>query len=155
MTPQTPTRPTVLYVEDDEGNIEVAELRLGKRFRLLVARTDQEACALIRAEGDALQAILMDVELKGSTLDGLALTRLVRGRPVIGELPAYAQGLPQLATPVFVVTAYAATHPPPMIQEAGADSYFAKPVDFVKLSLAIAGASARAVIRGLGGPSGP
>lgn len=144
-------KPTVLYVEDDEGNIEVAELRLGKRYRLLVARTDQEACDLLRREGTGLQAILMDLELKGSQLDGLALTRLVRGRPLVGDLPAFAQGLPKVDAPVFIVTAYASAHPPPTISDAGAESFFAKPVDFVKLSLAIANASAKAVIRGLGG----
>lgn len=146
MTP----KPLVLYVEDDPQNYEVAELRLGKRYQLLHAPDDVTACALIERHGSALAAILMDIELKGSALDGLALTRLVRGR-LAPDAPNYAKRVAAMKTPVFIVTAYVGQYPPAMLQEAGADNSFTKPVDFVKLSLALATASAKAAIQSLSG----
>jgi hypothetical protein len=56
-----------------------------------------------------------------------------------------------MKTPVFIVTAYVGQYPPAMLQEAGADNSFTKPVDFVKLSLALATASAKAAIQSLSG----
>jgi CheY-like chemotaxis protein len=143
-------KPLVLYVEDDPQNFEVAELRLGKRYTLLHAPDDVTACRMLEKHGGQLAAILMDIELKGSALDGLALTRLVRGRR--GENPpTYTNNVPNLKTPVFIVTAYVGQYPPATLQEAGADNSFTKPVDFVKLSLALATASAKAAISSLGG----
>lgn len=149
MTP----KPLVLYVEDDPNNFEVAEFRLGKRYRLLRAADDITACELLKQHGPDLAAILMDIELKGSALDGLALTRLVRGRPG-ADTPAYAVQVPALKIPIFIVTAYVGEYPPAMLQEAGADNSFTKPVDFVKLSLALATASAKAAIQSLSRPPG-
>lgn len=143
-------KPLVLYVEDDPQNYEVAELRLGKRYTLLRAADDVTACQLLAKHGDSLAAILMDIELKGSTLDGLALTRLVRGKST-ATLPKYALPVQTLKSPVFIVTAYVGQYPPQMLQDAGADNSFTKPVDFVKLSLALATASARAAISSLSG----
>jgi CheY-like chemotaxis protein len=140
----------VLYIEDDLQNFEVAELRLGKRYTLLHAPDDVTACRLLEQHGAQLAAILMDIELKGSTLDGLALTRLLRGRPPV-LLPTYAERVPTLKTPVFIVTAYVGQYPPATMTDAGADNSFTKPVDFVKLSLALATASAKAAISSLTG----
>ncbi len=132
----------VLYVEDEPSNWEVTELRLRRKFKLLWARTDEEACALVRTHGPQLYAVLMDVQLKGSTLDGLALTRLFRGKDQ-GPLPAYAQGLPKLECPIFFVTAYGNLHSPEEMREAGGDSHVPKPVDFLKLTLLLAQNSMR------------
>lgn len=140
--PQPEPTELVLYVEDEPSNWEVTELRLRKKFKLLWARTDQEACALVRQYGPKLYAVLMDVQLKGSVLDGLALTRLFRGKD-IGPLPEYAQGLPKLECPLFFVTAYGNLHSPDEMREAGGDSHLAKPVDFFKLSLLLAQNSMR------------
>lgn len=144
------TRPLVLYIEDDQQNFEVAELRLGKRFNLLHAADDVAACTLLTQHANELTAILMDIELKGSVLDGLALTRLLRGKPP-ATLPDYAKTVVARKTPIFIVTAYVNQYPPTMLTEAGADNSFTKPVDFVKLSLALATASAKAAIGVLSG----
>lgn len=148
-------RPLVLYVEDDENNVEVARLRLEPKFELLSAATDREACVLLRAHGPRLLAVLMDVELRGSTLDGLRLTRVIRGllRPEL--VPEFARGLPEVHAPIFIVTAYGEQYPTPMVLEAGAEGAFYKPVDFVKVAEAMAAASARAVFRHLTGDDAP
>lgn len=137
----------VLYVEDEASNWEVTELRLRKKFKLLWARTDTEACALLRQYGPQLHAILMDVQLKGSQLDGLALTRLVRGK--LDAVPEFAQGVPKLDCPIFFVTAYGNLHSPEQMREAGGDSHVPKPVDFLKLSLLLAQSSMRRALETL------
>jgi CheY-like chemotaxis protein len=134
--------------EDEASNWEVTELRLRKKFKLLWARTDTEACALLRQHGPQLHAILMDVQLKGSQLDGLALTRLVRGKEQ-GPLPEFAQGVPKLDCPIFFVTAYGNLHSPEQMREAGGDSHVPKPVDFLKLSLLLAQSSMRRALETL------
>lgn len=135
-------RPLVLYVEDEPSNWEVTELQLRRKFQLLWARTDAEACRLVREHGPNLHAVLMDVQLMGSRLDGLALTRLLRGR-LEGELPGYAQGLTPLECPIFFVTAFGMRYSPLELRDAGGDSHVPKPVDFVKLSLLLGQAGLR------------
>jgi CheY-like chemotaxis protein len=127
--------PLVLYVEDEPANWEVTELRLRKRFRLLWARTDREAIALVKLHGSELHAVLMDVQLQGSTLDGLALTRLFRGTL------ASEEALAPLTCPIFFVTAYGNLHAPAELTAAGGDATIAKPVDFFKLTLLLAQSS--------------
>lgn len=127
----------VLYVEDERSNWEVTELRLRKKFKLLWARTDQEACALVRQYGPELHAILMDVQLQGSALDGLALTRLFRGK-ASGPVPEFAQGIAPVTCPIFFVTAYGNLHSPQAMDAAGGDAHVPKPVDFLKLTLLLA-----------------
>lgn len=139
-------RPTVLYVEDEAENFEVTELRLGKRYELLWARTDEEACRLVKTRGHQLSAVLMDIQLKGSALDGMQLTKLLRGRPLDVVLPPHAQGLPVLNVPVIVVTAFSARYKEDDLVAVGANHFVTKPVDFVKLSLALAAANSREVI---------
>jgi serine/threonine protein kinase len=138
-------RPLILYIEDDPSNFEVAELRLGKRFRLLHASTDVTACRLLEQHQTELAAVLMDIELKGSNLDGIALTKLIRGKGP-STLPDFAKRVAARTTPVFIVTAFVGQYPLELLTAAGADNAFTKPVDFVKLSLALATASAKAVI---------
>jgi CheY-like chemotaxis protein len=131
---------TVLYVEDEESNWEVTELRLRKHYKLLWARTDVEACALVRQYGSTLHAVLMDVQLKGSQLDGIQLTKLLRGKPVEGA-PDFANELPAMTCPIFFVTAYGNLHSNDEFNRAGGDAHVPKPVDFVKLSLLLARSS--------------
>lgn len=138
------TLPLVLYVEDEPDNWEVTELRLRRRYRLLWARTDEEAVALVKTHGPALYAILMDVQLKGSRLDGLALTRLFRGRSTawVGDVPA-------VECPIFFVTAYGNLHSPEEMEQAGGDAHVPKPVDFFKLSNLLARDSAKRAMASL------
>ena len=138
-TPSEQAAPTnlVLYVEDEPSNWEVTELRLRKKFKLLWARTDEEACALVRQHGPQLYAVLMDVQLQGSALDGMALTQLFRGKAT-GTLPAFAQNLTPLECPIFFVTAYGNLHSPQQMEAVGGDAHVPKPVDFVSLTLLLA-----------------
>lgn len=127
----------VLYVEDDPANWEVTELRLRNKYNLIWAKTDKEACEAVRQHGSALHSILMDVHLSGSDLNGLALTRLFRGRAE-GPVPDFAKGLPALTCPIFFVTAFGNLHSPDEMEAAGSDAHVPKPVDFVKLTMLLA-----------------
>jgi CheY-like chemotaxis protein len=140
-----PNERMVLYVEDENSNWEVTELNLRSRFKLLWAKTDVDACEVVRRHGPALHAILMDIQLKGSQLDGLSLAKVIRGHS-IADAPDYTQGLPTLSCPLFFVTAYGNFHSVEEMREAGGDSHVPKPVDFVKLSMLLAQSRARRAI---------
>jgi len=78
--PSEGCRPRVLYVEDDPLNVEVAVASFELDYEVLCATNDEAACALLRAEGARLLAILLDVQLQGSKLNGIELCNLIRGR---------------------------------------------------------------------------
>lgn len=128
--------PLVLYIEDEDDNFVIAQLRLRGRFRVIRAATDHEACDAVRRHGPELRAILMDLQLKGADLDGFQLMRLFRGQPVGVPLPVFAQNLPKLSAPVFVLSAYGG-----MLPEDGDVSLaaltFPKPVDYSQLIKAL------------------
>jgi CheY-like chemotaxis protein len=141
--PVAPRRDLVLYVEDEPENREVAELLLQKHFALLLAPDDRAACALLRERGPELAAVLMDIQLKGSVLDGIALVRLLRGAAPTADLPDYARALPPLSVPVFFVTAYSARYGEQELLSVGADKLVTKPVDFAQLTMALTSFSLR------------
>lgn len=144
-------RPVILYVEDDADTFRLAALRLRDKYRLVQAATDREACAQLKAWGDRLYAILMDVELQGSTLDGLHLVQLVRGRLPALHTPDYAQGVPKLAAPIIVMTAYTGRHTEAEAKALGATHFVPKPIDFTRLNLALAQANIMSVMARLSG----
>ena len=135
--PHLPRR-LVLYVEDDEGNRQVASVRLEKKYDLLCATNDREACRLLQEYGARLELILMDIELQGSALNGIDLTQLVRGKLNAPHLPDYAAKVPQLETPILFVTAYGERYRKPELLAVGADEVISKPIDFVALHTAMA-----------------
>jgi len=130
----SPDMPLVLYVEDEDDNFVIAQLRLRGRFRVLRAATDEEACDVVRRHGSQLRAVLMDLQLRGAELDGNQLVKLFTGQPLNlnRPLPAFARNLPRLDAPVFVVTAYGATLPAG-VEVPEAVSFFSKPVDYTYL----------------------
>lgn len=130
-------RDRILYVEDEDQNWLVAELRLKRNYDLIRASNDREACAAILEHRDKLTAILMDIQLRGSALDGIKLTRLLRGRLDPADLPAYAQAVPPLQVPVIFVTAYSARYSEADLIAAGGNKLITKPVDFVQLTSAL------------------
>jgi len=136
-TPRPRDLPWVLYVEDEEDNWIVTELQLRRRFRLTWARDDREACEQLRQAARPPHAILMDIQLRGAALDGIQLTRVLRGLAVPPETPEYARGLSQLAAPIIFVTAYGARYSEQELLAAGGSAVINKPVDFVALSLAL------------------
>src|SRR5262245_48365810 len=128
----------VLYVEDYADNFEVAELHLGRRYRLLWAPDDKTACDHLRKHAHELTAVLMDIQLKGSQLDGIQLARIIRGTLTEPKLPSYAQDVPPTGVPIFFLTAYGSIYSEKELLESGGTRVLAKPVDFVDLTLALA-----------------
>lgn len=136
--PRSVHRELLLYVEDDDANWGVAELRLSQGYELIRAASAAEACRVVRARGAELAGILMDIELRGSDLNGVELTRLLRGKPSTHVLPAYARetlALPHV--PIIFVTAHGAKYSDSDLMLAGGDKVIPKPVDFGALSLAL------------------
>jgi CheY-like chemotaxis protein len=127
-------RQSVLYVEDDDTNWEVAEFNLRKRFHMARANTDERAFAMLRSR--PFDVILMDIELAGSTLNGIDITRVLRGT-YGGVLPKYAEKV-LLSTPIVFVTAYAARYDKRELLQAGGDDRITKPVNFTGLALVMA-----------------
>jgi CheY-like chemotaxis protein len=130
-------RPLLLYVEDIEENWQVAELRLKRKYHLLHATTDTEACQLLVKYGPEIVAVLMDIELQGSTLDGIRLTQLIRGTLPMEGVPS-SLVCPVLDNiPIVFVTAYGHNYSELELIRCGGDRVIRKPVDFVELSLAL------------------
>lgn len=125
-------RPLVLYVEDNDDNWSVAEMRLEKIYRLVRARNDREAVELARKHHDELYVVLMDIELQGSTLDGVALTRLLRGKLPLSETPLFARDVPTVDAPIVFATAYH-TNLTEELRAAGGSFVVPKPVEFMRL----------------------
>lgn len=130
-------RETILYVEDEDENWVVAELRLKRLYELVRAREAREACEALHRYGERLTAILMDIQLHGSLLSGIDLTRLIRGRLPRSSMPAFALGVPTLEVPVIFVTAYGGRYTEADLVAAGGDRLLPKPVDFVQLGASI------------------
>ena len=130
-------RDLVLYVEDNDDNWHVAKLRLSDGYELVRAVDAHEACRFLRARGAELSAVLMDIELRGSALNGLELTELLRGKLPRAAVPDFARDLPTLTAPIIFVTAHGAKYADATLLAAGGDKVIAKPVDFGALSLAL------------------
>lgn len=131
-------RELLLYVEDDDENWDVAELRLGASYTMLRAKSSEQACRVVRERGKELTAILMDIELRGSELDGTELVELFRGKRLSRELPAYARDLSPVTRPIIFVTAHGARYSDVELMLFGADRVIAKPVNFAALTMALA-----------------
>lgn len=138
-TPMGQRKELLLYVEDDDDNWEVAELRLSKSYDMIRAATDAQACQLIRQRRSDIDLILMDIELRGSELNGVELTELLRGNrlPQRTFLPAYARDLPPISKPVVYVTAHGARYTNVQLMLSGADKVISKPVNFAELRQAL------------------
>jgi CheY-like chemotaxis protein len=134
---RTTDRARLLYVEDDEENWYVAELRLGEDFELVRAANARDACRLLKESGSSLLAILMDIELRGSDLNGIELTELFRGKKLPRQVPEYARGVPTFTNPIIFVTAHGARYSDVELMLFGADRVIQKPVNFNALSLAL------------------
>ncbi|HKP62465.1 MAG TPA: response regulator [Polyangiales bacterium] len=127
----------LLYVEDNDENWNIVKLRLSRAYALTRAGSDREACQAL-SETDRFYAVLMDIELGGSRLNGIQLTRVLRGKLPSADLPDYARAVPKSDVPVLFVTAYGGAYKQQELFDAGADHVLVKPVDFTKLSLALA-----------------
>ncbi|MFO0598727.1 MAG: response regulator [Myxococcaceae bacterium] len=148
------TKPLIVYVEDDLDSFRLTQLRLQAKYELLHAPNDADACALVQKHADQLYAILMDIELQGSLLDGLQLSRLIRGLSVSGAVPAYAKQMPKLPhVPIIVMTAYVTKYSEADVKQHGASQLLTKPIDFTRLNLALAQANIQSVMARLATPA--
>lgn len=131
-------RELLMYVEDDDDNWRVAKLRLSDCYELLRAKSSSEACRLVDTRGTQLSAILMDIELRGSEMNGVELTQLFRGKLASrANLPDYARNVSSLSTPIIFVTAHGAKYSDTQLLLAGGDKVIPKPIDFGALNLAL------------------
>lgn len=146
-------KPLVLYVEDDVDTFKLAQLRLQAKYELINAATDRQACELLGKHGSTLFAVLMDVELQGSLLDGLSLVKAIRGLTPKNTLPAWAQTLaPMPHLPIIVMTAYVTRYSETEVKALGANHFLTKPIDFMRLNLALAQANIQSVMARLATP---
>lgn len=124
----------ILYVEDEDVNWEVTMLNLRSRYSVTRARNSEEAITLLKTK--SFHAVLMDVQLSNSDLDGIGITALIRG--TAKSIPAYARDFkPSPELPVIFLTAYAARYSREDMIERGGDELVTKPVDFTRLGLCL------------------
>jgi CheY-like chemotaxis protein len=124
----------ILYVEDEDTNWEVAQLWLRDKFNLTRAKNDREVFELLGKE--KFDLILMDIQLSGSTLNGVDITKILRGGG-IAQAPLFAQNIDCDNARIIFVTAYSARYSRSELVQAGGDEMLAKPVNFRRLSVAI------------------
>ena len=123
----------LLYVEDEDTNWEVTLLNLRSRYDIARARNAQEAVNLVKTR--KFHAILMDIQLSNSDMDGIELTALFRGKAK--TVPPYAQDMPPSNIPIIFMTAYAARYTRDELLRLGGDEMVTKPVDFTHLGLCL------------------
>jgi CheY-like chemotaxis protein len=88
--------------------------------------------------GEKFHALLLDIQLQGSKLDGVRLSKLIRGKLPDEEVPSYARHSRVFTTPIIFVTAYGSRYTQQEIIAAGGDMMVTKPVNFVALCTALA-----------------
>jgi CheY-like chemotaxis protein len=138
VAPPTGERDVVLYVDDDEQNLQVVRQRLADHCDLVEARSDVDCCAQMIRYHEKLTCILMDIQLQGSKLSGIDLVRLIRGRELKEPRPAFAARMPVLPDiPIIFVTAFGPNFTDDELEDAGAHHVMSKPINFVRLTLAL------------------
>lgn len=118
----------ILYVEDDDGNWDTSCIMLRRTCELTRAKTSEEAFAALKSA--TFDAILMDIGLARSPLNGIEITEVLRGKR---QAPQAASALVPLRLPIIFVTAFAAEYDRLHLIAAGGDEVLTKPVDFLKL----------------------
>lgn len=114
---------SILVVDDNPVNSKLARVVLtGAGFVVRTAADATEALARIAEDRPAL--VLMDIQLPG--MDGLELTRRLKGDPVTREIV------------VIALTAYAMKGDDERARAAGCDDYVAKPLDIDRLPRLVA-----------------
>ena len=123
--------PEVLYVEDEDLNWEVMFHMLEGDFRLTRAKNAVEAFELLKNR--AFEVVLMDIQLAGSDLSGIDITKIMKGK-YNGPIPTYASQKKEYEAPVIFVTAYAAAYDKKELIGYGGTDLFFKPVEFPELT---------------------
>lgn len=136
----------ILYVEDEDANWDVTQLSLRGKYELTRARTSEEACAMLKDRAAHYDLVLMDIQLKGSSLNGIQTCAALTGREW-SDMPDFARNV-RFHGPIVFVTAYAGLHRRDELKASGARDVISKPVDFTHLlmllsRLALEGAVSR------------
>ena len=106
---------TLLVAEDDESNYKLAEVILGKEYRLIHAWNGEEAVRLYK---DHLPDLVM-TDIKMPVMDGYELT---------GKIRKYSKNIP-----IIAVTAYASEEEKNKICQSGFNDFVAKPINGILL----------------------
>jgi hypothetical protein len=130
--------PLALYVEGDELLFGHAERRLGRALRLLHAKTDREACTILKERHKELSVIFCDVDLAGSVLDGILLSRVLRGKVPSAALPPFARGLPLTSLPIVLISDHPHRHSEKELRRYGVSAMMKRPPHLVPLGLSLA-----------------
>ena len=110
----------ILLVDDSDINLEVTRRILeAEGARVRVASNGQQAVDLLQAEPDAVDIVLMDVQMP--VLDGYDATRRIRGELGLQDLP------------IIALTAGALSSERQRSAAAGMDDYIVKPFDAQQL----------------------
>ncbi len=124
----------ILLVDDSDINLEVTRRILeAEGARVRVASNGQQAVELLKAQPDAVDIVLMDVQMP--VLDGYDATRRIRGDLGLQDLP------------IIALTAGALSSERQRSAAAGMDDYIVKPFDAQQLM--------RSVLRHVQPPGGP
>jgi CheY-like chemotaxis protein len=110
--------PKVLVVDDQSDNLTLISMALqGKGYRVTTAVNGEDAVAVALLVEP--QLILMDISMP--KLDGIGATRVIRGEAKIKDVP------------IVILTAHDGDQFRREANDAGADGYFTKPIDFPRL----------------------
>jgi two-component system, cell cycle response regulator DivK len=113
----------ILIVDDNALNLKLAYVLLsGAGYDVRTASDAEEALALLSRWQPRL--ILMDLQLPG--MDGLSLTRLLKGDPTTSQII------------ILAMTAYAMKGDDDKARAAGCDGYISKPIDTRTLTAVLA-----------------
>ena len=113
----------ILVVDDNPTNLKlVSDLLAFDGYQILQAIDAEKAQEIVKSNKPDL--ILMDIALPG--MDGLTLTRLLKGAPATRDIC------------IVALTAFAMKGDDQKAREAGCDGYIIKPIDTRKLSTAVA-----------------
>lgn len=108
------SRPTVLVIEDNEVNMQLATSLLDVGgYRHVEAWSAEQGIETARTENPDL--ILMDISLPG--MDGLAATEVLKSDPVTSKIP------------VVILTAHNMKGDEEKARHAGCDAYLTKPIE--------------------------
>ncbi|MBU1262165.1 response regulator [bacterium] len=114
----------ILVVEDTPLNMELCRDLLEVAGYTVYEATDARQ-AIEQAKQERFDLILMDIQLPG--MDGLSVTRIIKGESINKE------------TPIVALTAYAMAGDKEKIEAAGCDGYITKPINTREFAQTIAG----------------
>jgi CheY-like chemotaxis protein len=109
----------VLYVEDNDDNVNMLKMRLEllDGFEVLVAEDGEVGCS--KAIAEKPDVILMDLDLP--VVDGWEASRRLKSNPATRDIP------------IIALTAHAMSGSREKALAAGCDDFDTKPVDFDRL----------------------